>query len=481
MITPVNDDAEDSREHHLCNQHKGGVAMKRRSGIVAGILLILALLVLNEATAFSEAKFKWGPYLRLRHEYWRNVLDSESKDLTNEAKDNRNFFRIKAGAWAQADLTDWLSASIKLIDEFRAYTYYFQSTSKKKGYHFDVNELYFDNLYVDVKKVLNLPVDLRIGRQDFLGQYGESFLIGDGTPGDGSRSFYFNAAKASWAVDQNNSVDMIYITDPRDDTYLPVINEDKNPFNLNTTNEQGAVLYWKNKELVQDMNLEGYYIYKREDDEYGSGAQAQKGIINTFGSYAKYNMDPFTVRGQFCYQFGTYGLDDRQGYGGYAYIDRAFKDVAWNPVATIGYVYLSGDNPKTSKNESFDPLFSRFPNFFELYGYTIGNSKDQGVLFYWSNLAIATARVVVSPTKKMKLSNSYHFLWAPERLPVANRVYPYNNSGKNRGQLVSSQISYAFTKNITGYILGEYFLPGNFYNSGSDSEAFLRSQLELKF
>lgn len=445
-----------------------------------GALLFLAVLILNEVTALSEVKFTGGPYARIRYEYWRNLSDMESKDLSNEAKDNRSFFRFKVGAWGQADITDWLSAYIKLIDEFRTYTYYFQSTSKKKGLHFDINELYFDNLYVDVKKVLNLPVDIRLGRQDLMGQYGESFLIGDGTPGDGSRSFYFNAAKASWTVDRDNTIDLIYINDPRDDTYLPVINEDKNPFNLNTTAEQGAVLYWKNKELVKDMNLEGYYIYKREDDEYGSGAQAQKGLINTFGSYAKYNMAPYTLRGQFCYQFGDYGLNDRQGYGGYTYIDRAFKDTTWSPVATIGYTYLSGDNPKTSKNEGFDPLFSRFPSFFELYGYNIGNAKDQGVLFYWSNLAIATARVVVSPTKKMKLSNSYHFLWAPERLAIANQAYPYK-SGKHRGQLFSEQLSYTFTKNITGYILGEYFLPGNFYDSGADSAVFLRSQLELKF
>jgi len=53
--------------------------------------------------------------------------------------------------------------------------------------------------------VLNLPIDFKIGRQDFLGQYGEGFLILDGTPGDGSRSFYFNAIKLTWKINSNNS------------------------------------------------------------------------------------------------------------------------------------------------------------------------------------------------------------------------------------------------------------------------------------
>lgn len=60
-----------------------------------------------------------------------------------------------------------------------------------------------------------------IGRQDFLGAYGEGFLSLDGTPGDGSRTAYFNAAKAVWRINDGNSVGLIYLSDPKSDTYLP--------------------------------------------------------------------------------------------------------------------------------------------------------------------------------------------------------------------------------------------------------------------
>ncbi len=65
--------------------------------------------------------------------------------------------------------------------------------SDKNG-HFtrlDENEMVVDNLYIKANNVFGLPVDLKIGRQDFLGpdMYGEGFLLSDGNPNDGSRCF----------------------------------------------------------------------------------------------------------------------------------------------------------------------------------------------------------------------------------------------------------------------------------------------------
>lgn len=80
-----------------------------------------------------------------------------------------------------------------------------------------------DNLYIDIKKPFDIPINFRIGRQDFLGKdmYGEGFLILDGTPGDGSRTFYFNALKATVLIAEGQSVDIVYVSDPKTDQYLP--------------------------------------------------------------------------------------------------------------------------------------------------------------------------------------------------------------------------------------------------------------------
>jgi hypothetical protein len=466
-----------------------------------GCLLFLVLLLPAIASAqgqpaqSDEWKFKWGGAERVRNEYLRNWKDmnNQASDITK--KDNRNFFRIKTSLWGQADYGKDLTGFLRLANEFRVYSYFGGATGSvpdktpyKKGYHFDINEVVVDNLYADIKNFMELPVDLRIGRQDFLGAYGEGFLIMDGTPGDGSRTFYFNAVKASWKMDDKNSMDLIYINNPRDEELLPVINRtrlirynspnlDKVPFNLNTTDEIGWVAYWKNKS-VENLSLEGYYIYKSEDDEGGAGSQAEKSKINTLGSFAKYNFSPFTFRGQLAYQFGEYGDEDRTGLGGYAWLDYDFKDTAWSPQASIGYVYLSGDDKNSTKNEGWDPLFSRFPLWSELY--LLSYAAETGIVGYWTNLSMPGVTLKFKPTDKMKLSFMYYYLMANEN--VSSPVSIFSGTSKQRGSMPQVRLDYTFDKkkNVTGYILAEYFKPGKFYVE-KDAAMFVRTELQVKF
>lgn len=137
------------------------------------------------------------------------------------------------------------------------------------------------------------------------------------------------------------------------------------------------MLYWKNNN-ISNLVLEGCYIYKREDEDGGAGLQAQKGKINTFGSFAKYELSPWTFRGQFAYQFGDYGNNDRRAFGGYAFVDRNFKDYVWSPQATLGFFYLSGDKQGSNKDEAWDPLFSRWGWISDLY--VLSMLSETGIL-----------------------------------------------------------------------------------------------------
>ncbi|MBF0571942.1 MAG: alginate export family protein [Candidatus Omnitrophica bacterium] len=439
--------------------------------IIAGFAMFL-VCSLNLQKASADIALTGGGAERVRYELWKNIFD-----MNNDALDNRSFFRFKTSLWGQAAFDKDFDIYAKLTDEFKSYTYYAPSSSKmwgqtKKGYPFDINEVIFDNLYVDVNNVFSAPVNLRLGRQD-LTDYGEGFLIFDGTPNDGSRSYYFNAAKANWKVDENNSLDLIYIDDPRSDEWLPIINGEKVNTNLTSSQETAGVLYLKNK-AIEKLPLEGYYIYKTEGQE-GPGFQSQKGIINTVGSYAKYDLSPFTLRGQFAYQFGTYGDNDRQGLGGYAFIDRDFKDITWTPTTSIGFVYLSGDDSSTSKNESWDPLFSRYPWYSELYN--LSYKSETGILAYWTNLQMIRSSAAIKPTEKSKITLFYNYLRANTEIPAST---VFSGRGRDRGQLPQLRIDYMFNKNVTAYILGEYFLPGDVYLNNDDA-IFIRCEMQIKF
>jgi len=444
--------------------------MFRKLFIAAAALLIAAFL--SSASAFAQVNFKGGVAERMRHEYWSNNWDMENHHYD---KGDRNYFRLKTSFWGQADYEN-LGLYAKMTNENKAYTFYGGSADKK--YHYDIDEVVFDNLYLDLNKPMDLPVSIRMGRQDFLGPtgYGEGFLIADGTPMDGSRTYYFNALKTSWTVNERNTLDFIYINNPRSDIYLPVINKSKPTTQLNYTDEQAYVFYLKNKG-IKNLCLEPYYIYKTEGYTGGSGLQAQRGYINTLGAFGKYNLDPWTLRAQLADQFGKYGDNDRFGLGGYAFVDRDFKETVWSPGVTAGVVYLSGDDKKTDKNEGWDPLFSRYPWFSELYQSAFTGESGPA---YWTNLQMYRLGVSANPAKKMKLSFFYNFLRANETIP-ASSTYSYSGKGKDRGHLEQARIDYTFSKNVAAYFLAEYFQPKDVYTSSADDAVFLRTEIQIKF
>ncbi|HPT07310.1 MAG TPA: alginate export family protein [Candidatus Omnitrophota bacterium] len=434
--------------------------------MIRRIIVLSVLLFFVQTSAFAEIGTKWGIAERVRHEYWKNIFD-----MDNDQKDNRNFFRIKTSGWGEVDFTKELSLYAKMTNENKAYTYY--TINNKKGYRYQLNEFVFDNLYLDVKNIAGLPFDMRAGRQDLM-DYGEMFLFADGTPNDGSRTYYFNALKTTWRLTEKNSVDFLYINDRRDDVYLPIINELKPVQSLTTTDEAAAAVYVKSKQF-NNFALEGYYIYKREGADGGVGYQAEKGMINTLGGFAKYMVGPYTLRGQLAGQFGTYGTKDRQALGGYAYIDRDCKSLPWAPKATLGVVYLSGDDRSTTKNESWDPLFSRNPWNSELYSTAM--KSETGILGYWTNLIHLRSILALNPTSKMKLTLQYGYLWAPEYSASSSVL---SGSSRDRGHLPIGKVEYTFNKNMSAYFLTEYFIPDGFYKD-NDPSLFLRTEVMLKF
>jgi len=139
----------------------------------------------------------------------------------------------------------------------------------------DEHEDVVDNLYIKANNAFDVPLDPKIGRQDFLmGEdlYGEGLLISKGTPQDGSRTFYFKAAKAKWKVDKGNSVDFVYIPNQWQDQYLPTwrshiangfTSYDSRKY-LDTSDSQAFLVYGRAKP-IHNLVFEPYYIWKREE------------------------------------------------------------------------------------------------------------------------------------------------------------------------------------------------------------------------
>ena len=80
-----------------------------------------------------------------------------------------------------------------------------------------------DNLNVQWKKPLDLPATLTVGRQDIF--LGDGWLVGDGTPEDGSFTYFLDAARFTYNLeDQQTTIDAIGIVQyGRPDAWLPTL------------------------------------------------------------------------------------------------------------------------------------------------------------------------------------------------------------------------------------------------------------------
>ena len=453
-----------------------------------------------------------GASLRLRQEIWDDVVALHTNPTSQK---DRDFLRFRLSVWGRADIGQNWDFYTRITTEPKYYFGPFHPAAvgtfhdnSNRGQYWDVDEIIVDNLYLSGKKLLNGKLDVRVGRQDFLAPgdiYGEGFLLTDGTPGDGSRTFYFNAAKARLNLTPDNSIDFVYIDDPETDIFMPSFHPAisqpdpalyvNNKKLLTTSDEQAFMVYSRNK-IGQNFTFDPYYIRKQERTFTTLGVVNPNLTLHTFGGRATFQSEGWRAKAEIARQFGHYDSnptsmtgDRRTGLGGYTFGGYKFENTPGKPEFDLGAVYLSGDNPNdTRQRNAWDPLFSRNPYWNELFIYTLINEtikKYSGPIpGYWTNTVIYMIKGKVNITDKTSLTMTYQYLTAPDSTPSTG-VYAlspteYTNKGKVKGQLPTAILSQTFSKNLDGFLQLEYFIPGSFYTSNTQNAMFFRWQLNFK-
>ena len=183
--------------------------------------IIWSLIAAAILSPFVRAEEKPAPRLKLifverfRFEAWDNAvsLDDTADDGVAYSR-NRTTLGLN---WRAAKNFEIL---VKVTNEFRVYL-------APKDRAFNWHELFFDNLYVKWTIPGRLPFTITAGRQDI--NLGEGFVIADGTPGDGSRSYYFNAFRVDADLRKNHKLIFFLHAQKTTDRYLPMINERPQP------------------------------------------------------------------------------------------------------------------------------------------------------------------------------------------------------------------------------------------------------------
>lgn len=423
--------------------------------------------------ASSGLKLDGGADFRFRDE-----LKHEMPGTGVTAKKFENLLRLRSRLWGSASYEDYTLYG-RIANEFRVYTA--RSGKNKAGmstYDFP-DELYFDSLYLDVKNLVEDRLDVRIGRQEL--KYGEGRIISDASPGDGSRSSYFDAVKATLHVTDDTSLDVFGLyTDDHDEAAVGPYDRPMATINGTYTDneEAGAGLYLSVGEL-KEFPFELYYVWKNETHSHNVGTREYGRDFHTFGTrlLPKFT-DRLSAEVELAVQTGE--TDDGRdifgtmGYGGLSYV--VAPDSPLKPTLTPAVLYLSGeDKPNSGDDENWNAVFNRTTWFSVLL-------SDQYKNYRWANLVYPhlAGSVNVRKGQKVKLHTGPVFCVEDDQ--------PSNGTGDTyKGYLTYVRYEAPLVKGLFGKrgdlshsVQLEVFEPGDYYET-DETAVFLRWEINAKF
>ncbi len=448
----------------------------------------------------------WGGDLRIRNEYFNNAQTLTSDPLLNPRfapLHSQDYFRFRGRLWASLTPMEGLSLNARLAAEPREWM-----EPSSTGNFFNQSGLEWrygivDNLNVQWKKPLDLPATLTVGRQDLA--LGENWLTGDGTPGDGSWTFFLDAARLTYDLkEQHTTIEAIGLLQfARPDAWLPTLGTSTTagppsaPYFLTDQNEKGAILYIANKSIPQ-ANLDGYFIYKH-DTRVNNPPAAKNGdngdIYTVGGRVSGLVQDHWKYSAEGAYQFGekqdptinntllapgaqTTGYRDISAFGVNAKLAYLFNDKLNNQIS-LNYEYLSGDDPNTKGDEMFDLLWGRYPRWSELYN--IYSYIPETRVGQTANIQRIGPGWSFTPVKNMDFSLNYNAMFAPESVPTrANVPTAFSRSGDFRGHYIQAILRYKFSRHMAAHLWSEFVLPGSFY-ADNQAMTFLRGEVMFTF
>lgn len=433
----------------------------KRIGKVTLIFTLFVMiygLFLTQSNVVLAKDWKIGINERIRNVFYNNILDF---DDSNDG-DLSRFYRVRTSVWGQYDITPNILVNLKLTNEHRPYL-----SNNKKASQDDLHEVFVDNFYAKIKVGEKMPLTLTLGRQNII--YGEGFVILDGSPNDGSRSIYHDGVKASLALNKTTTIDLFGFIDTETDTIFPLINDQDQ--SMANQDEQAFGLYVTNT-AVKDLKLEGYFINKTEKYEPDNLS------LNTIGARVSRGMkNKLAFASEFALQMGSRGDVDYSAFGGYAHVSYLACEKR-KGILKAGLNYLSGDDPETSdKVEGWNPLFSRWPKWSELYIYS--QVYETGKVAYWTNTLSPYIQFTVDLCSKANFSATFYHLKALQKTPFV--IGGWTPEGTTRGNEIQLLFKFNFNKNFTGHFLYDQFMQGDFYPDTRTQGRFVRAEIMYNF
>jgi len=427
------------------------------------------------------AVFTWGGDARVRYE----AYDSAQTLNADAPFHIRDYYRFRTRTWANYVPFQNTVLNVRLAAEPR----YWYDNSTVAGEGKEWKYAIIDNLYAkwSTPSSANVPVSVTIGRQDI--QLGDQWLVGDGTPLDGSWTNYFDAVRATIEIkDIKTKLEVIALNQqahPKD--HLPILGR-QNAYTLMEQDEEGAILYATNKS-IKDTQIDGYFIYKKDQKVTSSG---NNGEAYTAGARVAGTISPkWQYTAEAAYQWGCRDLQVRypttqtrsrhiDASAAIAKLTYQFKDKLNNQI-TFLTEYISGDDVNsTGTDEMFDVLWGRYPRVGETWA--VAYSAETGSRnAQYQNLSRIGATWTISPIKDGSIATSYFAMLAPESVPTrATSSSLFSRDGHFRANMLQVVAKQKFSKLISGLLFVEASFLGDYYTH-HDMITFVRAEVMFSF
>ena len=433
--------------------------------VIRGVLplAMLGLLVTGSSADMPTQDLQFGGEVRLRAEGFDNALDLEDEGDSvavsggwASRNDAYEYLRYRARIWMKAAPREGLAMFFRVGNEYR-----FGRGENTSGVKDPESKLSLDNAWAQIS---HRRMALTFGRMDL--QYGEGFLVFDGTPADGSSSAWFDAIRLSVARPLGG-VDLFFAQ--IDEEGFGGSSRDEDLFGVY------AMQGWVETYILRRM--------KQQGTTSTSGTPRPSGATTAIGArLVRQHRQGLSCAIEAAYQRGDVEDVKREGYGGYGRI-------VWRgsgkraPGIELGGVYLTGDDPATDRYEGWDGFYAEWPKYSELLVYTLYDNTTRvvdatGVAWKgepgtWTNMIAGWIEAGVNLLHG-RLSARAFPVWAEE-----GGVGP--GPGNERGLLLAAKLELPLGEGVHAQVLGEMFNPGDFYPPDADHAYYGRWQLTAQF
>lgn len=436
--------------------------------------------------------FTWGGDLRIRDEYYNNIVSLTDANPLHE----QNVIRFRGRVWSTVTPVTNVTMNVRLAAETREWTRPAFASQFRGQQGMEWRYGIFDNLNVKWNNAFDVPLNIAAGRQDIaIGDYWNWWLVADGTPLDGSWTYFLDSIRATYeAKELKTKFDLIYIyQNARPDELVPTLNAGQSTpsepeYALTEQNEQGVIAYVSNKS-VKNTTLDAFFIYKHDDQELANGDNANIYSIGARITGLPAEHWQYSLEG--AYQFGEKqdptvraapDLErDIAAYGANARLSYLFRDPLNNQLHLVGE-YLSGDDNQTDgKDEMFDILWGRWPRYSELYIYSFA-AETGGRFAQHNNIYRLGGGWTFNPAKKTTVGAYYNALFAPQEDPTRAGAATslFSGSGNFRGHYAQATLQHTFSKHVKGHLWAELVWQGDYYRD-DELMTMLRAEVSFSF